>query len=271
MDVHKDNNYIQLCGKLAIAKTILNAERESKLYVDSDGGDFSDVAGLKKAWFFEFFRNLSDGVRKPEIGRIFEKVSFIVFNYDRCIEHFMHESLQRYFGVEAAEATAVMETLRIFHPYGTIGDLPWENELEGVPFGYKANRAAMQLMASRIRTYTEQVEDNGVLEEIHKQIQTADTLVFLGFSFHPQNVKLINPNRECATSQIFGTSVGISDSNRDFILDDIRKLIGKSLRQNRMRDGIHPFVWEPIYISNLECARLIQEFSRSLFVAGVSH
>jgi hypothetical protein len=235
IDVHRNNEKIQLCGKLAIAKSILEAERESKLYISKDKNDFADVAGLKQTWFFDFFRNLNDGVRKLEIERIFEKISFVVFNYDRCVEHFLHQALQRHFGIEAADATAVMKTLRIFHPYGTVGDLPWQNNQEGVPFGHTANRATMQLMASRIRTYTEQVEDNGVLKAIRKEMQLADTLVFLGFSYHPQNMKLLNPGKECGTTQVFGTAFRISDSNREIVLDDIRSIIGKTLRQDRVR------------------------------------
>jgi hypothetical protein len=192
------------------------------------------------------------------------------FNYDRCIEHFLHHALQLHFGIGVSDATAVMETLRIFHPYGTVAELPWQNNQEGVPFGHTANRATMKLMGSRIRTYTEQIEDDGVLKTIREEVMLADTLVFLGFSYHPENMKLLNPGKECATTQIFGTAFDISDSNREIVLDDIRNLIGKSLRQNRMRDGIHPFVWEPIYIHNLECSKLIQEYSRSLFIAGPS-
>jgi hypothetical protein len=269
IDVHKDNEKIQLCGKLAIAKSILEAERESKLYLNKDNSDFADVVGLKQTWFFDFFRNLNDGVRKPEIERIFDKVSFVVFNYDRCIEHFLHQALQRHFGIEESDATAVMERLRIFHPYGTVADLPWQNNREGVPFGHIANRATMKLMASRIKTYTEQVEDDGVLKEIHDEFTSADTLVFLGFSFHPQNMKLLSPGKECATTQVFGTAFQISESNREVILDDIRNLVRKPLREDKFR-GIAQVAWEPLYIHNLRCSELIQEFSRSLFVAGPS-
>jgi hypothetical protein len=268
IDVHREDEQIQLCGKLAISKSILESERNSKLFIDERTKQFTDPEGLKDTWFLRFFRHLNDGIRKSEIDRIFDKVSFVVFNYDRCVEHFMYHALQLHFGISPPDAANITKRLRIFHPYGTIAELPWQNHQEGVPFGFLANRANLALMASRIKTYTEQIGDDDFLKEIHEQIVSADTLVFLGFSYHAQNMRLLAPGARCATTQIFGTAVGISENNKDIILEEIRSLIGKSLRQDRLRDGIHPCVWEPIHVRELGCSRLIEEFSRSLFAAG---
>jgi hypothetical protein len=62
----------------------------------------------------------------------------------------MFNALQRLYGIDADTAASIMKTLRIVHPYGTIADLLWQDE-KGMPFGFPANRAAMQLMASRSR------------------------------------------------------------------------------------------------------------------------
>jgi hypothetical protein len=134
MDIHKDDAKVQLCGKLAIVKSILEAEQGSYLYIEKEGGAFHDLEKLKSTWFFDFARNINDGVRKTEISRIFEKVSFIIFNYDRCFEHFMFNALQRLYGIDADAAASAMKTLRIIHPYGTIADLLWQDK-KGMPFG----------------------------------------------------------------------------------------------------------------------------------------
>ncbi len=267
IDVHRDDQDIQLCGKLAIAKTILEAERNSKLFIDKPKGEFADLEGLKKTWFFEFVRHLNDGVRKAEISRIFEKVSFIIFNYDRCFEHFMYHALQRHYGISENDAASVMKSLTIFHPYGTIGDLPWEDRA-GIPFGFGANRANMQFMASRIKTYTEQIEGHETLLAVREAVKKADTLVFLGFSYHPENMKLLNPGEKCSTERVFGTAFGISSSDVGVIVDQIRQLVRRELSQETMR-GRSVTISEPIYIRNeLKCAGLLQEYSRSLFAAG---
>jgi len=224
MDIHRDDEKIQLCGKLAIVKSILEAERASKLYIERDGGEFHDLDGLKSTWFFDFARNITDGVRKVEIGRIFEKVSFIIFNYDRCFEHFMFNALQRLYSIDADAAKTVMKTLRIVHPYGTISDLLWQNK-EGIAFGFPANRAAMQVMASRIKTYTEQIEKSETLAAMRELVASAHTLVFLGFSYHPENMKLLGIERAIHAQQILGTAKGISERSyrRILVTDWVRR------------------------------------------------
>jgi hypothetical protein len=58
-----------------------------------------------------------------------------VFNYDRCIEQYLFHALQDYYGVSPHEASAMMASLKIFRPYGKIGDLPWQSQEGAVPFG----------------------------------------------------------------------------------------------------------------------------------------
>jgi len=175
MDLHRDDERIQLLGKLAIVKSILEAEQKSKLNIDPDTGHY-DVNNLKETWFFDFAKNLTDGVRKKEIHRLFERVSLVIFNYDRCFEHFMFHALQKIYGIDESTASDVMSKLNIIHPYGTIGELPWQDK-SGIPFGFKANRANMEFMAPRIRTYTEQIEKSQVLEAMRSAVFESDTMV----------------------------------------------------------------------------------------------
>jgi hypothetical protein len=181
MDIHRDDPKIQLCGKLAIVKSILEAEQKSKLFIPHQNRYFLDLDGLKKTWFFDFAKNINDGVPKTEITRIFEKVSFIVFNYDRCFEHFMFHALQNLYGISDADVALVMSSLNIIHPYGTIGDLPWQDKENGIQFGFFVNRANTQFMAARIKTYSEQIERSDLLTEISNAVSNAHSLVFLGF------------------------------------------------------------------------------------------
>jgi hypothetical protein len=51
-------------------------------------------------------------------ARFSTSVSFIVFNYDRCLEQFLFHALQKLYGLESQEAFAMLTDLRIIHPYG---------------------------------------------------------------------------------------------------------------------------------------------------------
>jgi hypothetical protein len=259
MDIHEDDEKVQLCGKLAIVKSILEAEQASYLYIEKEGGEFRVLEKLKSTWFFDFARNINDGVRRTEISRIFEKVSFIIFNYDRCFEHFMFNAVRRLYSIDADTAASIMKTLRIVHPYGTIADLLWEDK-KGMPFGFPANRTAMQLMASRIKTYTEQIEQSETLEEMRDVISDAHTIVFLGFSYHPANMKLIGLEHANQVEQIFGTAKGVSESDTAFILREIEASVPKTKGRKTV----------PVAIRDLTCADLLGEYSRELFIPGAT-
>jgi hypothetical protein len=264
---HRHDRNIQLCGKLAIAKTILEAERKSKLFIAEANGDFSDLNGLRDTWFFDLAKNITDGVAKTEVERIFQKVSFIIFNYDRCLEHFMYHALRHRYGLDEQMARSVMKTLKVIHPWGTIASLPWEDE--GVPFGFTANRANMQLMLSRIKTYADDKRDSDTQLAIIEEIRRADTLVFLGFSYHPENMRLLNAANGCSAEQIFGTAKGISDSDIEVISEEIRSMVGGKVIQEADRRRVLTTTGGPIFIRNdLTCSGLLRAYARRLFAAG---
>jgi hypothetical protein len=263
LDGHRDDKDIQLCGKLAIVKSILEAEQQSHLYIEEGSGQFRDLPKLKETWFFDFAKNLNDGVPKSEIERIFEKVTFVIFNYDRCFEHFMFHALKNLYGVDDAVAARVMRRLKIVHPYGSIGEMPWQSP-EGIPFGFRANRANMEFMAKRVRTYTEQIEEGETLAALKQAVVEADTLVFLGFSYHPENMNLLSLEAPGATERVFGTAKGISEPDTDIIKDQIRKMVGgKSLNV----PGRGPES-ERLFVNDVTAAKLLQDYSRSLFISG---
>jgi hypothetical protein len=113
-----------------------------------------------------------------------------VFNYDRCVEHYLEQSLRKHYGVGDSEVYSVLKILRIIHPYGTIANLPWEDN-QGLPFGFPINRPNLLMMAGQIKTFTERVEDDGALIAVRNEIAEAEVLVFLGFSYHELNLKIL--------------------------------------------------------------------------------
>ena len=264
MDLHREDELIQLCGKLAIVKAILESEQKSKLYINPETHRFQDVAGLKGTWFVDFAKNLTDGVRKSEIDRIFDKVSFVIFNYDRCFEHFMFHALQGLYGLDDATAAHIMGKLEIIHPYGAIAELPWQHR-SGIPFGFGVDPATMEAMTHRIRTYTEQIERSDTLERMKASVSSADTLVFLGFSYHPANMELLTLGTPGNTEQVFGTAKKISSNDIGVIHDQIRELIcNKALRAQ----GPNGTGGQRLFIKDIACSELLQEYSRSLFETG---
>jgi hypothetical protein len=87
LDAHKDNNKIVLCGKLAIARSILQGERESLLYFERQGINSTiNFNSLEKIWHLPFFQLLTENCSENDLKIRFQSLTVMVLNYDRCIE-----------------------------------------------------------------------------------------------------------------------------------------------------------------------------------------
>lgn len=106
-----------------------------------------------------------------------------------------------------------MQKLRIFHPYGVVGPLPWQDP-RSVSFGGVGRNRNLIDIANEIRTFTERMEGNDpALASIRQQVQEAETVVFLGFGYHSLNMKLLNLGNTGSVKRVFGTAKGISDAD----------------------------------------------------------
>jgi hypothetical protein len=151
LDQHRTDRYVNLYGKAAIVQAVLEAERNSRLFFNRlEGAETFDAEKLADTWFTKFMYMLCRGIPRENVTKVFEKVAFIVFNYDRCIEHFLIHAVQRAYSIRFEDAAAIVGKLHIVHPYGSVGDL------SKVPFG-NTRVNALQL-ADGIKTYTEQAD-----------------------------------------------------------------------------------------------------------------
>jgi hypothetical protein len=137
LDVHQHDQRVVNYGKAAIAKCILEAEAKSKLRIDVNEHAFSQAIGEPTikfranadTWLVGLMRLLVRGTPYVDRGKIFDHSTFVVFNYDRCVEHFFVHALQRFYSIGAAEANDIVSNAKIYHPYGFAGDIA------RVPFG----------------------------------------------------------------------------------------------------------------------------------------
>ena len=222
---HQGDDKITICGKLAIVRSILEAEKNSLLFVDERQGDsklnFND---LQDTWYTSFMQILADGRRKENINHLFEGVSFITFNYDRCIEHFLFHALQNYYGIQSSKAADIMQELKIIHPYGMVGSMQWQGDGGGRPFGINAGGKRLLSLAGQIKTFAESVEDEAALAEIHQVVEEADIVVFLGFAFHKQNMELMESTQLNKVKRVFATATGISTNGLEVVQQRIKEV-----------------------------------------------
>lgn len=220
LDTHAGNKEVELLGKLAIASTILEAERSSRLAPQRTTGVALDPNAIQGTWYTAFMRMVTQAVHRDKINEVFRNLTMISFNYDRCIEHFLFIALQAYFAIDQKAATKALSGLKVIHPYGLVGTLPWQRGDMSVPFG-GSNDDNLLDVAESIQTFTETVE-SGTASEICVAIAEAESIAFLGFGYHRQNMKLLRPRYSTHARRVFATMGGISAWDKATALDLIR-------------------------------------------------
>lgn len=252
IDAHRDEPIIALVAKLGIGAAILGAERGSRLYFDeAERNTKLNFKHVEETWYMKFWQQLTENVAKNEVEDVFRNVSFITFNYDRCIEHFLLSSLQNYYGISFDKSCELVNDLTILHPFGLVGQLSWQTEIGGTQFGVKGGVPLLDI-AGQLRTFTERVGDEEAINEIRGIVQTADTIVFLGFAFHKLNMDLLKPNGTSKTKRVFATASGISSSDCEVVKATIL-------------ETLQPKKTPKIFLRNdLRCNTLFDEYWRTI-------
>jgi hypothetical protein len=73
LDLHRDNERLVRYGKAAIVKSVLEAERGSKLFVEHLGQNSLDLSSIGNTWFVKFMRLLSRGISRENARQIFDQ------------------------------------------------------------------------------------------------------------------------------------------------------------------------------------------------------
>ena len=219
IDSHAGNDKLELCAKLAITQSILAKERDCPLHYRAEANEYNfDPSKIEKTWYTKLFNILISGCSKENISDRLSRISFVIFNYDRCVEHFLLHQLQNWYEIGQEEAVSILEPLQFQHPYGQVGFLPWQSIGNSISFGEKNYGPSDHLLVAQdIRTFSEQRSDMSQLGAIRHLISEADTAVFLGFSFQPQNIELITPPDMGGLNNIYATAHGISASDQEVI------------------------------------------------------
>jgi hypothetical protein len=219
---HKSNERVKVCGKLAIAQTILQYEKDSAVFVNA-ANEWKDKEAVLSSWMPALFHILQDGIVADEnLDQFFNNLCIVNFNYDRCIDQFFHKALCDLYQIGHAEAYKVLTTLKIYHPYGSVGALSGQG-VRQVEFG-ATDYGDLIGVSNEIRTFNEKVEERDDLNAMRKRIATADTIIFLGFHFHQQNMELLMPAAKKPWKRnisVYATALGRSASDEHVIANQI--------------------------------------------------
>lgn len=228
INMHKDNEKIKLCAKLAIVRSILEYERNSAVFIKDDGAEkWQNPTKVRSSWMSDLVYVLQDGIIAGEtFEKLFDNCCFINFNYDRCLEQFMLKAVKDLTQRSDGDVEALLRKVTILRPYGSVGSLFRTPGTRHVKFGNSDYQDLMGL-SNEIRTFNEQLDDTEELQALGQEISKADRIIFLGFHFHGQNMRLLRalpPSRNGAVN-IFATAHQRSHPDIDLIYRQISEMM----------------------------------------------
>lgn len=247
IDSQKGNNKIATCGKLAVVKAILEAERNSGLYFNEANGESCfNFEPLSQTWYNKFFQILTENCNKFELRDRFRSICLVIFNYDRCIEHFLFHSLRTYYNLDFEEILVLMDEIHIYHPYGKVGELDFSSSTATGGFGKELGAEDLIRVSSQIRTFTEGTDEaSSEIENIHNCLYRAERVVFLGFAFHKLNMNLLRSEElKQSTSAIkdcYASTYKISNADQEIINERICSLFDPKFQSRLLNNTCSGF------------------------------
>src|SRR6266496_3026673 len=166
-------------GKLIIAAELLSSVDQAKL-------TNLDVAGH---WYRYLWNHLRQGATRETFTG--NRLSVITFNYDVSLERFFTNAIFHTFGLRWKDAAELFgRTVKVVHVHGDIGGADaYENRPRPQP-GVLVRQAA-----ERIKVVHDEVGSSAEFDAARELISTAEIACFLGFGYHPANIKRLQINQ----------------------------------------------------------------------------
>lgn len=260
----QNDELIEQCGKLAIVQAILDSERQSKLCINKDYNrdeKHFNFSAIEDTWLTEFFRLVTESCRKEDLEERLSNVGFIIFNYDRCVEHYLYHAFQNFYDIHAEKSAELINQIEIYHPYGVVGQLDWQEDNQDrtrISFGGEAKTQDLIKLSKQIKTFSESTKgQESEIASIRELILSAEIVTFLGFAFHNQNMKLLFNDRliikeedKKIRQKCFATAYDVSESD----VIDIKRVLSNCMKLMPQRAEVR---------SDCKCTDLFKEYSRS--------
>jgi len=233
IEQNNDDTLVEAFGKLAIAVFTLQSEQRSSVRATPQA---NSVLPLQTGdyWLLELGKALTSGLPRDRLDMGLQDVVVVSFGYDRAVEHFLPYVLMTSYGMTLQEAQRIISArLKIFHPYGSVGPLPWQGgEGASVEWGNEApwNMAAL---SAQIKTSDQALKDRAGLNELRAAIARSQRLVFLGFDFAPLSLDLMIDGSLSHNPELVLTMQGLSEPNRAAVLRMLKRKTGNE-RDDRM-------------------------------------
>lgn len=168
-----DERYL---GKLAIANALIPFEYKEPLFKDN-------------SWYSILFNKINSSFENFDKN----KVSFITFNYDRSLEHFLLTTLKNRYQKTEQECAVKLKNIPIIHLYGKLALLPWEKANSSdytreynpkiTPHFLRKSSTSLKIISDKIN-----LPNDPDFKKAKLLLKAARRIYFLGFGYHKDNL-----------------------------------------------------------------------------------
>lgn len=168
-------------GKYLIAYTL--CERENDLTIFR--------TDIEDHWYHYLWQELINDAHTAE-DILKNEIRFVIFNYDRSLEFFLHQAIMHTFGRDAKSALAILKKMDILHVYGSIGEYNYTTTLDTRVYTRDMTRATLLTAANSIKVIPEAREHGKEFQIAQGWFYDSKIIGFLGFGFDRLNVHRLN-------------------------------------------------------------------------------
>jgi hypothetical protein len=169
LTTYQDDSVFMRFGKTIVAAILAGKEIEANLFPMRE-----------TCWY----RDLLFALRKRPAAIINRNVSFITFNYERSLEHYLERALVHSNNAEK-HVHRFLGRDNFIHVHGQLGLLPWQGD-GGRTYSEKLDAAGLKTAADGIMLPHEDLGD--VNARITAAVERAEIVCVCGFGFHAANV-----------------------------------------------------------------------------------
>ena len=226
IEQNNDDPLVEAFGKLALAVFTLQSEQRSSVRATPQAHSALPLQ-TGDYWLLELGRLIVSGLPRSRLEQGLGDIAIVSLGYDRAVEHFLPYVVMTAYGMTLQEAQRIVAArLKVFHPNGSVGRLPWQSgDQPDVEWGNEApwNMAAL---SAQLKTHDQAMADRVSLGQMRATVAASQRLVFLGCDFAPQMLDLLVDSSLSHNPDLIVTTQGLEGANRAAALRMLRRKTG---------------------------------------------
>lgn len=184
-------------GKYCIAAALLSYEKHGLFAPDRAGPQ----------WLRYLFAEMASDASPDTFAD--NRVSFVSYNYDRCLEHFFFTALRSTYGLSDEDCAEIVRKIPICHVHGQLGAYPGLGD-SAREFAATATAPGIMQCAAQIRILHEGADDDPHVERARDLCRAATGVGFVGFGYHPTNIRRLRSSQWPTSVTTFGSAFGLT-------------------------------------------------------------